>query len=403
MSQHVPAGAAPGAVLTRRRALTLGGVLLGGAVLGGRGPAQAATDAVQLGPATVVQREPVGQAVPYRARRVSDPTQLAHFPVGARVRTWDPSWTYLQQGFAACAADEVLVLPERDAPYLVDSSRGFPAGGAMAGMKRGLVGLGPRVVVQPTASSWSKPAQTSALPVEAVFTTSVAGAYFGNLEMHGRDFGGFAYNGTRLFGDRAVVENVCFNAAHRGFKNSPPGETGAVNNWKGDDQLVVNCEVECRDASGARVASSPVMFNSQRRVTVEDVYAHHSVAGMPTFWKVTDGSTRRLRSEHNGSGRGGLNGSGFNHELCAGTITHTDISLLIDYRAPANTGLHLSVGTNVGSAKIRLVNPTFDRGPWAGVVSVQYLTGGYVPFSQLDADITAVTAAGSAIPVRTSR
>lgn len=402
-------GAAPLPALTRRRALVLGGgVVVGGVLTGGLRTARADTAAgeVSLGPATVLHRDaatPAAPAAPYRPVRVDQPAELANFPAGARTRWWDPSWTSLQQGFAACAADEVLVLPERSAPYLVDAARGFPRGGAMAVMKRGLVGLGPGVVVRTSETRWSNGAQTSALPVESVLASSTDGAYLGNLEMQGRDLGGFAYNGVRLFGNGAVVENVYFNAAHRGFKNAPPGETGAVNNWRGSDQLVVNCEIECRDAAGRRVASSPLMFNRQERVRVVDVYAHHSVAGMPTFWSVTDASTVRLRSEHNGSGSGGLNGSAINHELCRGTITHTDATLLIDYRAPVNSGLHLSVGTDGPSAVIRLFNPTFDRGPWEGALSVQYMSGGYRPFTQRDSDISAVSAQGRAVPVRISR
>lgn len=332
--------------------------------------------AIKFGQASA--QPPTGTNI-YRPISITSPLQLPHAPRDANYVMWNfPAGTRLHEAFQRLGPNDILVLPERAQPYEIDSSRGFVVDGTrwneMARAKRGLVGLGPGVIIQPSASSFSLPRSTSTAGNYNVMLKSVTnGGYFGNFEMRGRTFGQAAYDALQHEGSNSVWERIYFNGAHRGWRNFPPGETGAVSGYKGSNQQVYNVEVDCRDpATGARVATSPFMFNAQSNVRVDDFYGHHAYAGMPTFWKVTNITTNRLRAEYNGTGGGELSGQGINHEIVAGTVTHNDPRLILGHTSTGgrNTGYHIAVGDHAG-AMYYINRPVFDQGPaGAGVLSI---------------------------------
>lgn len=329
----------------------------------------------------------------YRPIKISSPLQLPHAPRDANYVMWHfPADTTLQEAFDTLGPNDILVLPERAQPYEIDSSQGFVVDSTrwheMARAKRGLVGLGPGVIVEPSASSFTLPRPTGTTEnFNTVLKTVEDGAYLGNFEMRGRSFGQGVYDATSQEGNNAVWERIYFNGAHRGFMNGPPGETGAISGYHGNNQQVYNVEVDCRDpATGQRVGTSPLMFNAQSNVTLTDVYAHHALAGMPTFWRVTNITTNNLRSEYNGSASGTLAGAGINHELVSGTVIHNNPTLIID-RAHNPDGSHISIGTDSTNAQYYINNPKIDDG-WdgPGILTVdiwRYPNG----ISQSDADI----------------
>lgn len=344
----------------------------------------------------------------YRPISITDPKQLPHAPKDANYVMWNfPAGTMLHEAFQKLGPNDILVLPERAQPYEVDSSRGFATDNGrwyeMARAKRGLVGLGPGVIVQPSASSFSLPKSTSTAGNQhVVIKSETAGAYFGNFEMRGRTFGQAAYDALRHHGNNSVWERIYFNGAHRGWRNFPPGETGAIIGYQGSNQQVYNVEIDCRDpATGARVGTSPLMFNSQSNVLVQDVYAHHAYSGMPTFWKVTNVTTNRLIAEYNGTGTGELAGQGINHEIVGGTVIHNDPRLILDHTATGgkNNGMHINVGDHAG-ATYTINRPVIDAGAaGAGVLTIHLWGSNRPPDSQFKA----TNAAGGPFPVRIYR
>lgn len=260
-------------------------------------------------------------------------------PTDANYVTWDPAWTSqglrLQEVFTSkLAANDILVLPERVAPYEIDSSNGFMASGVgwitgqlpndtpqtriqivsnprcwfeMARGRRGILGLGPGAVVQPSASSFSRPAQPitqdtggtmSAYNAGGGFLQNLVGAqdalmrfdhanaWCGNFILKGRDFGGVAYSG--MFAPNVV--NFVGDAASRGHAGVPNGETGTIasNNV---NVRYENVDIITTDSTGARVVVSPMMLNRNTGGTFKNVTLGRPRAGMLTFWRCTGSYT----------------------------------------------------------------------------------------------------------------
>jgi hypothetical protein len=352
---------------------------------------------------------------PYRPISVSSLTELRanlSIPASANLVMWPystPQAKDIDSVFKTLAANDILVLPEASMPYQISSAGGFVKDTRrwmeMARAKRGLVGMGPGTVVTTSASSFTQaPQATSAGGCqERIIGCATAGGYYGNFEMQGRSFGGVAYHALSHTKDDSIWERIYFNASWRGFRNSPGGESGAVSGLYGANMKLLNCEFECRDASGTRVGSSPYMFNKQSNVLVQDVYAHHSVAGMPTFWRVSGGTVRRVRSEHNGSAAGALSGSAFNFELCVGTILIDSCTMICDYKTPSNSGMHIATNSGEAPATFKVKSPSYDAGPYHGVFAVDvWPTYGAAPQTQKAANVSVVAADGTPIPFRVS-
>jgi hypothetical protein len=409
---------------TARRALTYDGV----GYWKGRGGVQVAAQ--------------VDSTAKYRPVRIAkagtNPTvaelqaSLPHFPSGVTLVPWPfstPSGGRLNTVMDTLGANDVLVLPEAikadgsPDPYLVDTANGFIRDSThyfwMARFTRGVVGLGPNSMIDTAASSFTAPQQsvpfidpfdgtTKSGVQQKVFATSTLNAYVGNLQFRSKSYGGIAYNMLGFSKGGGIVERVYAKGSGRGFKNSPNGEAGFVNfsTSGGDTNLtasVYNTEVDCRDDTGARVTASPVMFNKNTGVNLIDAYLHHSIAGMPTSWSCSGPITyTRVRSEYNGSGGGGLNGSCFNFELCDGTAEIVDCDLICNYHGntfndgTSNSELHISGGSNQAVLTVNVRNSRIDAGPRTdGALSVQLF--GYTP--QLGLDVHRYDAAGGAMSV----
>lgn len=314
------------------------------------------------------------QAASYGPRSISQVGDYGTPPADLDYRTWNfPTGTTLNVALARMGPRDCLVLPERSAPYLIDTSQGFRYPGTSSAMARvtgGIYGLGPEAVVQYASSGFSQGrADGRAGNPYRILECYTDGAYFSNFTIQGRSMGGCGFDAIKAMGDHTLFENLRFVGAHSGWRNSPPGETAAISTLKGSGMVIRNCEIDCRDANGQRMGTSPLMLNQQSGVSVTDVWAHHSLAGGISGWRLDNATLRRVRSEHNGSSGGSLNGNAFNFEQSTGTILLDSCSFSCDYGA--NTGVHLAAGSYFPNpARIRVVDPTYDAGPYRGTFAV---------------------------------
>lgn len=280
-------------------------------------------------------------------------------PADARYVTWPTGAVYLQDALKGLGANDILVLPERDEPYLIDTSDGFRAPGfvstenadgtrqpvksanmwfAMARATRGIIGMGPRSVIRLSESAFTQPAQKSP-PMNVVSLTAeqqrrafradgsfmvlsgaqekliesdTAGAFFGNFHAYGRDLGGVAYTGLSLAKGGTIVnfDPVGFGA---GFSGVPNGEAGAIA-FGGGTYRLENVDIDSRDENGRPLGASPIMWNRSTGGTMLNVRARFHRAGMPAMWNstgihdwrdvtITDGHQVGINMEKN---RGGL-------------------------------------------------------------------------------------------------
>jgi hypothetical protein len=348
---------------------------------------------------------PAQAAVSYGPRSISHVGDYGNPPSHLNYRMWNfSSSTTLSAALDKMGSNDCLVLPERSEPYYIDTSRGFAYPGtsrAMARAKGGIYGLGPNAVIRYGSSGFSAGrASGGSGNINRILESYTAGAYFGNFTMVGRDLGGCGFDGIKVVGNDTLMENLRLVGAHRGWQNWPPGETGGINGYKGSGLTIKNTEIDCRDSSGRRVGTSPMMFNQQSNVTVQDVWAHHSVSGAVTGWRVTNPILRRTRSEYNGSGPRGLNGNAFNFEQCVGTVLLDGCTFICDYGT--NTGVHLASGSYFANpARLRVVNPKHDAGPYRGPLAlhISKVYGGRTQ-TVTPGHFTVVDSAGARLPSR---
>jgi hypothetical protein len=343
----------------------------------------------------------------------------------------NPDAAFFDDIVKTMADTEILILPEATRPdgtpwkYQIDSAPGFRRAAninyyySMSRYKKGVIGLGPNVLLDTSVSSFTAPAQPKPVanggtgffdPVDGVekvgcqhkiLETTVTKSIFANLCMVGRSFGGIAYSAVAMSKGGGIMQNVYMKGASRGFQNSPNGESGGVSIRSGSSETgdrsgtLINCEIDSRDATGARVGTSPFMFNNNVGVTAIDVYAHHARAGMPTCWSV-DGPINytRVRSEYNGSSGSGQNGHSMNFELCTGVAEVNDCDLICNYLAntnpneASNTGMHIGGGSDVARLLLNVRNTRIDKGPRAlnpnGTAVLACQLFGYVPQQGID-------------------
>lgn len=311
----------------------------------------------------------------YRPLPISDPRELPHFPSDARLVPWRwsrASKTSIQDAVATLGPNDVLVLPEDERPFEVDTSRGFRVTRhnyhSMAHLTRGIVGLGPGAVIRPSASAFRMGHQRYSRGLqEKLIECRTAHAYLGNFTMYGRDLGGCAYNATWASGTGTTWERIHFRGAHRGWLAQPPGEAGAICGYRGGGMRVYNCEIDCRDESGTSVGPSPCMWNSQTDVKLSDVYAHHTYVGMPSFWKVHNAVATNLIHSHGAQGY--TWSPGVNVEACSGTFEFNRCTFMLG-SIWDNNGMHLNTGRQSSSVQFDITDPTIDAGRWPGLFSI---------------------------------
>lgn len=244
-------------------------------------------------------------------------------PTDANYVMWPAQGKDLWSVMKTLGPNDILVLPERDEPYWIDTSRGFMASGSdavtgpdgvswfpieqepglffeMCRVKRGILGLGPRAVVALSESSWTyggrQPATgkfyrrrtdgTTALISNAGFGVlgcQTPNSFFANFTAQGKDFDGAAYAflGISSQGNdnsHATVKRIHFDRAARGFLNQPHGESGALSFLNGT-YTVENCDFNNEGSS------SPIMWNRNVGGVARNVRSSEPDIGMWTFWK----------------------------------------------------------------------------------------------------------------------
>lgn len=331
------------------------------------GPGFASTDPSDPNPPVdPPDPNPSGTRGPVQFTTVDDARAFLGAPADANYVVWDPAWDdqglMLHDVFTTkLSANDILVLPERvDAqgvaiPYLIDSSKGFMAAGVswitgqlpsdtaatripitpnprcwfeMARGRRGILGMGPKAVIQPSVSSFSRPAQPiteqtggtmAAYNAAGTKLQDLVGAqdclmrfdhanpFVGNVTFRSRDMGGVAYSTIAA----GTVVNVRFEASSRGHAGVPNGETGSIltNNVA---VRIENVEIVTTDSTGTRVVTSPIMLNRNSGGIIKNVKIGRPRAGMLTFWRCTgtytltdvtvDGQDVALNLEEGGPG-----------------------------------------------------------------------------------------------------
>ena len=380
-------------------------------------------------------------------------------PADANYVVWNTSWPKtrdLEDVFNSLAPNDILVLPERPEPYVIDSSEGFRAANvksvtgrngqlpivskykglrsartwfAMARARRGIIGMGPGAVIQMSQSSWTQerqiedkgsvqtdgwtsPGRTYTKldgtaggelvgSQEKVIEAEHAAPFFGNFRMKGRDLGGVAYNGITAKGGSFV--RLDLSGAWRGFQAVPNGEAGAISTGGTTNYLISRSILGTRDDAGNRVGSSPIMINTSVGGTIEDTDVSESAAGMLTIW--------------NSSGRHYLKnvntrfnyGPGLNLEKVQSNffLEWNGGSIWSDYKGtggrspkPADQGtngkLHFNIFTEGASAQLLFRNIDIDNGATAGAVNIQ----SYGNQQQKLSDIKAYNRQGNAFPLK---
>lgn len=390
--------------------------------------------------------------------------QYLNAPADANYVMWNPTWPVnrdLEDVFALeLAANDILVLPERPEPYIIDSSEGFRASGvqsvtgrygelpivnrykgirsartwfAMARARRGIIGLGPGAVIQLGQSSWTQEPQiedkgsvqpdgwtspgrfwTNTSGVlkheligcqEKIIEAEHASPYFGNFSLRAHSLGGVAFgaivgaNGTGL----RTFEHLDLSNGWRGFLGLPNGEAGAVAATNGTYKIS-RCIFGTRDETGTRVATSPIMVNASTGGLIEETDAVEAYRGMLTIWNSSGLHTlRNVNARFN-------TGLGINLEKCQSgfQLEWVGGSLWSDYAGkgsktprpadqPVNGGgLHIGLFSEVGSAIINLRGVDLDTGPQAGALCVQ----SYGASQQNVADIHCYDKNGATVPVK---
>jgi len=355
-------------------------------------------------------------------------------PSDARLVLWRFGDQSLEQALSTLGSNDILVLPERAAPYRLDSSGGFRAAGvsavtgaggkkipitstfdgrpastwfAMARAERGIIGLGPGAVIEPTASSFRQEAQIedkgSPLPgggvspgrfwydeagnkrhelvgsQEKLIESNHASPYFGNFTLRGRDFGGVAYSALATKG--GTFERLDLDGAWRGFQGVPNGETAAIAVNRGR-YLISRVSMRAVDEQGRRVGSSPLMVNTSPGGRWEHSVVSQARVGMPTIWgssglhEVVDVANRW------GAGHG-INveraQDGFRLRIIGGSLW-TNRGGTGGHPAPdgiSGTGMHLALHA-LGSISVEMRDVDLDHCLVSGAACVQ-LYGGTDP------------------------
>lgn len=355
-------------------------------------------------------------------------------PATANYVLWNDSWTHLQQAGAALGSNDILVLPERrdtfgqPIAYPIDSSNGFMAAGvkevdgvgadgrkngsrvpivsrnnlwfAMARMPRGIIGLGPGAVIEPSDSGYKRQAQ----PIlqnqatgnqtmlrymldgstgemygvqEKLIECEHADSFFGNFTLKGRDLGGVAYNGIVLSppaGGKSTVKRVFFDGCWRGHAGVPNGETGGL------ALLRAIYEIEACDFNSVG-GPSPIMWNRTAGGTVKNVRSNIPNYGMFTYWKC--GGVNTLTDVILDTGQIGFN---LEENLAGFTLNMTGGRMMLNY--PSNNRFHLNINPSGGSIKVALHGVQISgNGYTAGTVSSHvYTTAGVQKKSDITSD-----------------
>ena len=247
---------------------------------------------------------------------------------------------------------------------------GIRIGTGAAANCRGLAGSGRDTIISVAANTASRN-KGEGFAGNQLTIANTSGGVLTNFTLKGYNQNGHTYTG--------IVVNSCpdaklswlyLKAGSRGYSQNPPGETFGINVMGSPRVTISDSEIDGRDDSGKRVGASPIGWNNTSDAKVYRTYSHHGVAGMLTFYNVTNIYTEDYRAFATSSGPGSLTGSGINHEQSQGAIKHVRPSLFINGRysgAPGHsdsTGMHISIQNTKQDLKdVQILEPTWDPGP----------------------------------------
>jgi hypothetical protein len=235
---------------------------------------------------------------------------------------------------------------------------------------RGLVGSGRSTVISVAPNSATRTRGDNYAGNQLAIARK-SDAVLSNFTVKGYHQGGKIYGGIVVNGcSDAKLSWLFLKGASRGYSQRPPGETFGLNVMGSPRTTLSDSEVDGRDDNGTRVGASPIGWNNTSDAEVYRTYCHHGVAGMLTFYNVTNIYTEDYKAFATSSGPGTLTGSGINHEQSQGTIRHVRPSLFINGAysgasgASGSTGMHISLqNTKTDVPDFRVLEPTFDSGP----------------------------------------
>lgn len=372
--------------------------------------------------------DPSAKYRPVSVSTLAEARALSGAPSNANYVMWNPAWQHIQQAFEALGSNDILVLPERTEPYLIDSSNGFMAAGvkevdgvgsdgkkngsrvpivsrnnlwfAMARAPRGILGMGPNAIIAPSTSAWRRPAQ----PIlqnqtagnqtmlrymldgstgemygvqEKLIECEHADSFFDNFTLRGRDFGGVGYNGivnSPPSGGKTHVKRVFFDGCWRGHAGVPNGETGGL------ALLRAIYDIEACDFHSVG-GPSPIMWNRTAGGTVRNVRSDKPNYGMFTYWKC--GGVNTLTDVLMDTGQIGFN---LEENLAGFELNMTGGRMMLDW--PSNNRFHLNINPSGGSIKVRLQGVQVSgNGYTPGTVSAHvYSTAGVQKRSDITSD-----------------
>jgi hypothetical protein len=274
---------------------------------------------------------------------------------------------------------------------------------------RGLAGSGRDTVVSVAANTASR-VKDDGFAGNQLTLAKKSGGVLTNFTLKGYQQNGHTYTG--------LVVNTCPDAklswlylkgGSRGYSQNPPGETFGINVMSSPRVTLSDSEVDGRDDSGRRVGASPIGWNNTRDAKVYRTYCHHGVAGMMTFYNVTNIYSEDYRAFATSSGPGSLTGSGINHEQSQGTIKHVRPSLFVHGRysgaagASDSTGMHISLqNTKQDLTDVQILEPTWDPGPGSTGMFAFSIRDGYTIAGQRQKVVTTPTVVKNGITLRRS-
>jgi MOSC domain-containing protein YiiM len=229
-----------------------------------------------------------------------------------------------------------------------DTVAGVQTGASITGS--GLVGSGiDRSILQMAPASSTKAAS---VPTAAGTTNQLYLMAFTKSGLHLDCFTlagthqGHLYNGIRLSQvTGAVLSNLKLVGTSPGNSYIPPGETFAINDYRGTNNAYTNVEIDGQ-GTGATAFGS----NSSVGGVWTDDYAHdHQYSAGIALWQMTGTMTlTRFRSVNNRVG--------INLERVNGTVNITQPTLM------GNTAHDLFIGNDQGSTKINIYDPILSPG-----------------------------------------
>ena len=318
-------------------------------------------------------------------------------PTDANYVVWKAEWTHLEQAFAALGTNDVLVLPERAEPYLVDSSKGFIAAGVkdmeyisdadyvsrsytskyvsgvvpvnsssnrlwfeMARSRRGILGLGPGAVIKASKSGWKGVRQPNNNMI-VTYTDGSKGTLVGvqnkligsehhspvyaNFAMAPEDLGTVAYNAIGISSSQSgnfFMRNVWIDRAMSGFAGIPNGEAGGI--ILGNGKYDIENVLITTDAS----SSSPIMFNRNTGGRMKNVWLGMPAVGMLTYWRCS--GVNELIDVVVHAPKAGIN---LEEEYAGFVLNWTGGAINVGSKGGA---FHLNMNPSGGSQKIALKN-----------------------------------------------